>query len=117
MAKVEKNNRVEGINKITKKQVTVNKVKDSPKVTVSEETTTEDETETEAEAEEAAEATKENQSTADVVKKLEEKIFRCSDCGMKTPSRMTYIQHVLNGCIMDMVQEQVHKWKAVFYRN
>lgn len=106
LAKVEKNNRVEGINKITKKQVTVNKVKDSPKVTVSEETTTEDETETEAEAEEAAEATKENQSTADVVKKLEEKIFRCSDCGMKTPSRMTYIQHVLNGCIMDMVQEQ-----------
>merc|ERR1719166_559015 len=34
---------------------------------------------------------------------VEFKTFSCSECGMKTHSRMTYIQHVLNGCIMDMV--------------
>jgi len=36
-------------------------------------------------------------------KQMEAKTFSCSECGLKTPSRMTYIQHVLNGCIMDMV--------------
>merc|ERR1712042_139366 len=41
--------------------------------------------------------------TQEIVKKMESKTFSCSECGLKTPSRMTYIQHVLNGCIMDMV--------------
>jgi transcription elongation factor Elf1 len=41
--------------------------------------------------------------TQEIVKKMEAKTFSCSECGLKTPSRMTYIQHVLNGCIMDMV--------------
>merc|ERR1719391_1925340 len=35
-----------------------------------------------------------------VVKEMESKTLSCSECGMKTHSRMTYIQHVLNGCIM-----------------
>merc|ERR1711951_335200 len=39
-----------------------------------------------------------------VVKEMESKTLSCSECGMKTHSRMTYIQHVLNGCIMDMVE-------------
>ena len=43
------------------------------------------------------------ENTQDIVKKMEAKTFSCSECGLKTPSRMTYIQHVLNGCIMDMV--------------
>jgi len=38
-----------------------------------------------------------------IVKQMESKTYSCSECGLKTPSRMTYIQHVLNGCIMDMV--------------
>merc|ERR1712110_377853 len=38
-----------------------------------------------------------------MVKQMEAKTYSCSECGLKTPSRMTYIQHVLNGCIMDMV--------------
>ena len=57
-----------------------------------------------------------------IVKQMEAKTYSCSECGLKTPSRMTYIQvrhsikyfstdilicvslqHVLNGCIMDMV--------------
>merc|ERR1719244_333730 len=41
--------------------------------------------------------------TQEIVKKMEAKTFNCSECGLKTPSRMTYIHHVLNGCIMDMV--------------
>jgi len=41
--------------------------------------------------------------TQEMVKQMEAKTFSCSECGLKTPSRMTYIQHVLNGCIMDMV--------------
>jgi len=44
-----------------------------------------------------------DKNTSEVVKELEAKTFSCSECGMKTHSRMTYIQHVLNGCIMDMV--------------
>ena len=40
------------------------------------------------------------------LKELESQTFSCSDCGVKTPSRMTYMQHVLNGCIMD---EPAHK--------
>lgn len=39
----------------------------------------------------------------DIMKQMETKTYSCSECGLKTPSRMTYIQHVLNGCIMDMV--------------
>ena len=41
--------------------------------------------------------------TQEIMKKMEAKTFSCSECGLKTPSRMTYIHHVLNGCIMDMV--------------
>jgi len=109
LAKVEKNNRVEGITKKISIAVkkTTEAVKKPPKPVREEENATEPETET---LEEVAEATKENQNSAEtIVKKMEEKTFRCSDCGMKTPSRMTYIQHVLNGCIMDMVQDQDKK--------
>merc|ERR1711951_197649 len=42
-----------------------------------------------------------------VVKEMESETLSCSECGMKTHSRMTYIQHVLNGCIMDMVMGEV----------
>merc|ERR1712110_631932 len=45
----------------------------------------------------------ENVDTTEIVKELEAKTYSCSECGLKTHSRMTYIQHVLNGCIMDMV--------------
>ena len=45
----------------------------------------------------------EEPTSKDIVKELESKTYSCSECGLKTPSRMTYIQHVLNGCIMDMV--------------
>ena len=48
-----------------------------------------------------------DKNTSEVVKELEAKTFSCSECGMKTHSRMTYIQHVLNGCIMDMVLGEV----------
>jgi len=57
--------------------------------------------------EEAVDSDKEDDvatvDTQEIVKKMESKTFSCSECGLKTPSRMTYIQHVLNGCIMDMV--------------
>merc|ERR1719499_1432998 len=46
---------------------------------------------------------KEKAEASKVVKEMESKVLSCSECGMKTHSRMTYIQHVLNGCIMDMV--------------
>ena len=39
--------------------------------------------------------------------KMVYKIHSCSECGLKTPSRMTYIQHVLSGCMMDLTD--VHK--------
>jgi len=45
----------------------------------------------------------ENGPTEGIVRQMETKTYSCSECGLKTPSRMTYIQHVLNGCIMDMV--------------
>ena len=45
--------------------------------------------------------------TTEIVKELEAKTYSCSECGLKTHSRMTYIQHVLNGCIMDMVLGEV----------
>ena len=62
-------------------------------------------------AEAAAVENQENteKNTSEVVKELEAKTFSCSECGMKTHSRMTYIQHVLNGCIMDMVLGEV-RW-------
>ena len=47
--------------------------------------------------------------TTEIVKELEAKTYSCSECGLKTHSRMTYIQHVLNGCIMDMVLGEV-RW-------
>ena len=49
----------------------------------------------------------ENVDTTEIVKELEAKTYSCSECGLKTHSRMTYIQHVLNGCIMDMVLGEV----------
>jgi len=45
----------------------------------------------------------EKEKAQGLVKEMENKSYSCSECGLKTPSRMTYIQHVLNGCIMDMV--------------
>jgi len=44
-----------------------------------------------------------DENAEELMKQMESKIYSCSECGLKTPSRMTYIQHVLNGCIMDMV--------------
>ena len=57
-----------------------------------------------------------DKNTSEVVKELEAKTFSCSECGMKTHSRMTYIQHVLNGCIMDMVLGEVRIlfWLKIF---
>ena len=40
---------------------------------------------------------------AAAAEQIEEKTYSCSECGLKTPSRMIYVQHVLYGCIMDMV--------------
>ena len=48
-----------------------------------------------------------DKNTSEVVKELEAKTFSCSECGFKTHSRMAYIQHVLNGCVMDMVLGEV----------
>lgn len=50
---------------------------------------------------EAEDGAREDSAVVEFVKELESKIFVCSDCGLRTPSRMTYIQHVLNGCVMD----------------
>jgi len=51
----------------------------------------------------SVETAAENTNPEEIMKEMEKKTFTCSECGLKTPSRMTYIQHVLNGCIMDMV--------------
>ena len=56
-----------------------------------------------------------NPAASEVVKELEAKTFSCSECGMKTHSRMTYIQHVLNGCIMDMVLGEVREQIILLY--
>eukprot|EP00092_Neocalanus_flemingeri_P018497 GFUD01020020.1.p1 GENE.GFUD01020020.1~~GFUD01020020.1.p1 ORF type:complete len:425 (-),score=133.63 GFUD01020020.1:1143-2384(-) len=85
LVKVEKNNMVQG-----------EKVNTAPRVSVSD--IPEEETfDSDADDDESV------VDTQEMVKQMEAKTFSCSECGLKTPSRMTYIQHVLNGCIMDMV--------------
>jgi len=115
LAKVEKNNMVSVGNKkqiikpkpieetapINKKEEM--KQPEAPVVEAADSTTTTTTTTNESstnKADEKVEASK-------VVKEMESKTLSCSECGMKTHSRMTYIQHVLNGCIMDMVMGEV----------
>jgi len=50
------------------------------------------------------------------IKQLESQMFKCSDCGVKTPSRMTYIQHVLSGCIMDCPQKSMRRERRPKHR-
>ena len=71
------------------------------------EKTQETEKETEKEEKIGIDENDENVDTTEIVKELEAKTYSCSECGLKTHSRMTYIQHVLNGCIMDMVLGEV----------
>jgi len=103
LAKVEKNNMVEGGNR----QKTFTKIKEALPAETKVEKSIEKEKETKDTEVENTDKEKENTvNTAAGTKTkspVEFKTFSCSECGMKTHSRMTYIQHVLNGCIMDMV--------------
>ena len=80
-----------------------------PEVEKSQETEKETEKEMEKQMDEkiGIEENIEPVDTQEIVKELEAKTYSCSECGLKTHSRMTYIQHVLNGCIMDMVLGEV----------
>jgi len=112
LAKVEKNNMVTGG---SKKHI----IRPKPLVEVTQRNQREEEEEKKQPEEpvvEAADSTTNESSTnkadekveaSKVVKEMESKTLSCSECGMKTHSRMTYIQHVLNGCIMDMVMGEV----------
>merc|ERR1711915_838282 len=112
LAKVEKNNMVKGETKqlqpLRPKPVTDENIENTESAENNVEKEKEAEKEKENEKATAKSADVENRenndkNTSEVVKELEAKTFSCSECGMKTHSRMTYIQHVLNGCIMDMV--------------
>lgn len=116
LAKVEKNNMVKGETKqlqpLRPKPVTEENVENTESTEKSVEKEKEAEKEKENDATPSETANVENRenkdkNTSEVVKELEAKTFSCSECGMKTHSRMTYIQHVLNGCIMDMVLGEV----------
>lgn len=115
LAKVEKNNMVKGETKqlqpLRPKPVTDENInKESTEKNVEKEKEPEKEKENDATPSETVNVeNRENndKNTSEVVKELEAKTFSCSECGMKTHSRMTYIQHVLNGCIMDMVLGEV----------
>ena len=115
LAKVEKNNMVKGETKqlqpLRPKPVTDENInKESTEKNVEKEKEAEKEKENDATPSETVNVeNRENndKNTSEVVKELEAKTFSCSECGMKTHSRMTYIQHVLNGCIMDMVLGEV----------
>merc|ERR1719499_866557 len=105
LAKVEKNNMVkggEGKQPLGPKSVSET---ENTGNTEAEKTVEKEKEKAVTPAEAAAVENQENteKNTSEVVKELEAKTFSCSECGMKTHSRMTYIQHVLNGCIMDMV--------------
>ena len=130
LAKVEKNNMVKGETKqlqpLRPKPVTEENIENTN--TESKEKNVEKGKEAEKEKEKENDATpsetanvenRENndKNTSEVVKELEAKTFSCSECGMKTHSRMTYIQHVLNGCIMDMVLGEVSEDYFVWIQN
>jgi len=104
LAKIEKNNIVEG-----SQASQVKAVRQKPKPVKEPEVEKSQETEKEKEKEEkiGIEENIEPVDTTEIVKELEAKTYSCSECGLKTHSRMTYIQHVLNGCIMDMVLGEV----------
>ena len=104
LAKIEKNNIVEG----TQGQVKAVRQKTKPvrEEDIGEETEADKPQQTDKKAEDKTE-NEENVDTTEIVKELEAKTYSCSECGLKTHSRMTYIQHVLNGCIMDMVLGEV----------
>jgi len=100
LLKVEKNNIVKGVPTVAAV------ARESPKVTPQQPAAAPQasETEKEVEGETKQVPTKATAAPAEgIVKQMETKTYSCSECGLKTPSRMTYIQHVLNGCIMDMV--------------
>ena len=106
LAKIEKNNIVEGSQASQVKAVRQKpKPVKEPEVEKSQET--EKEKEKEKEEKIGIEENIEPVDTTEIVKELEAKTYSCSECGLKTHSRMTYIQHVLNGCIMDMVLGEV----------
>jgi len=100
LLKVEKNNIVKGV-------PTVGAVaREPPKVAPEQPAAAPQVSETEKEGSWEGETKQPPVKTAaadGIVKQMEAKTYSCSECGLKTPSRMTYIQHVLNGCIMDMV--------------
>ena len=106
LAKVEKNNMVERGNRKT-----FEKVKETPSLeTEAEKSKDKENTEVENTEKENTVNTTETKTKTPV----EFKTFSCSECGMKTHSRMTYIQHVLNGCIMDMVLGEVRDFPPPF---
>ena len=112
LAKIEKNNIVEG-----SQASQIKAVRQKPKPVKEPEPEVEKPQETEMEKQKEKEKEKEEKigideniepvDTTEIVKELEAKTYSCSECGLKTHSRMTYIQHVLNGCIMDMVLGEV----------
>merc|ERR1711955_182872 len=100
LLKVEKNNIVKGVPTVAAV------ARESPKATSQQPAAAPQDSETEKEVEGEAKQvpTKATAAPAEgILKQMETKTYSCSECGLKTPSRMTYIQHVLNGCIMDMV--------------
>merc|ERR1712062_723253 len=102
LAKIEKNNIVEGsqasqIKAVRQKTKPVKEPEPEPELQKPQET------EKDTEDKIGIDENNENVDTTEIVKELEAKTYSCSECGLKTHSRMTYIQHVLNGCIMDMV--------------
>jgi len=100
LLKVEKNNIVKGV------PTTVTPVAKEPQKVTQEQTAADaqaTETEKEGELENNEKPAPVKAAAEGIVKQMEAKTYSCSECGLKTPSRMTYIQHVLNGCIMDMV--------------
>jgi len=100
LLKVEKNNIVKGV------PTTVTPVAKEPQKVTQEQTAADAqaaEIEKEGELESNEKPAPVKAAAEGIVKQMEAKTYSCSECGLKTPSRMTYIQHVLNGCIMDMV--------------
>merc|ERR1711936_631376 len=100
LLKVEKNNIVKGVPTVAAV------AREPPKVTLERPSVAPQVSETEKEGGlegETKQAPAKAAAAGGIVKQMEAKTYSCSECGLKTPSRMTYIQHVLNGCIMDMV--------------
>merc|ERR1719447_1822732 len=100
LLKVEKNNIVKGVPTVSTVQREPQKAPQEQPTAAAQVSETEKEGGWEGDAKQApAKAA----AAEGIVKQMEAKTYSCSECGLKTPSRMTYIQHVLNGCIMDMV--------------